>query len=154
MATVTLGNLNEELRSPVLRRLYDYWRGKWHTDNLLPGRADIDPLDFSYALGDITLVDVMYEPLRFRFRLDGTRHVEHFGFDMTGRMLDDFPEPVMRESLYENYRDIVDNRSPRRRYRGFSADGRPFHYETLLLPLAGDGRRIDMIIVAIAFHDT
>src|SRR5262249_62165733 len=90
------------LSSSTLRRLYDYWRDKWNGTDL-PGRPDIDPVDFSYALGDVTLVDVLYDPLRFRFRLDGTRHVEHFGFDMTGQFLDAFPEPEMRQAIYENY---------------------------------------------------
>jgi hypothetical protein len=144
--------IKQVLHSPTLIRLYDYWRGKWH-GNLLPGRADIDPVDFSYALGDVTLVDVLYDPLRFRFRLDGTRHVEHFGFDMTGQMLDEFPESEMRQAIYNNYRDIVETHQPQRCYRDLTADGRPFRYEALLMPLAADGKKTDMIIVAIAFQD-
>ena len=144
--------IRQSLHSPTLHRLYDYWRGKWHGD-LLPGRQDIDPIDFSYALGDIALVDVFYEPLRFRFRLDGTRHVEHFGLDMTGQMLEAFPESKMRQTIYESYRVVVDTRQPQRHYRDLTADGRPFRYEALLMPLAADGRKIDMILVAIAFQD-
>jgi hypothetical protein len=153
MPNVPPTDFSAELQSPTLQRLYRYWRGKWQDGDRLPGRSDIDPLDFSYALGDVTLVDVLQEPLRFRFRLDGTRHVEHFGFDMTGQMLDDFPEPGMQQSIFESYRDIVENRTPRRRYRDLTADGRPFRYEALLLPLASDGEHVDMIIVAIAFQD-
>ncbi|HVJ43749.1 MAG TPA: PAS domain-containing protein [Dongiaceae bacterium] len=152
MLDVAPDAIKQTLHSSTLQRLYDYWRSKWH-GSLLPGRADIDPIDFSYALGDITLVDVLYEPLRFRFRLDGTRHVEHFGFDMTGRFLDTFPEPGMRQSIHDNYRSIVESREPQRYYRDLTADGRPFRYEALLLPLAGDGKKIDMIMVAIAFQD-
>jgi len=144
--------IKQTLHSATLHRLYNYWRSKWH-GSLLPGRGDIDPLDFSYALGDITLVDVLYDPLRFRFRLDGTRHVEHFGFDMTGQFLDNFPEPEMRQAIYDNYRSIVESRQPQRYYRDLTADGRPFRYEALLLPLASDGKKIDMIMVAIAFQD-
>jgi hypothetical protein len=144
--------IRQSLHSPTLHRLYDYWRGKWHGD-LLPGRQDIDPIDFSYALGDIALVDVLYEPLRFRFRLDGTRHVEHFGVDMTGQMLEAFPESKMRQTIYESYRVIVETRQPQRHYRDLTADGRPFRYEALLMPLAADGKKIDMIFVAIAFQD-
>lgn len=144
--------IKQVLASPTLLRLYDYWRGKWR-GTALPGRLDIDPIDFSYALGDITLVDVFYEPLRFRFRLDGTRHVEHFGFDMTGQFLDEFPEPEMRQAIFDNYRSIVETRQPQRYYRDLTADGRPFRYEALLMPLAADGDKIDMIMVAIAFQD-
>lgn len=140
------------LHSPTLRRLYDYWLSKVRGTSL-PGRSDIDPLDFRYALGDIALVDVLYEPLRFRFRLDGTRHVEHFGFDMTGQFLDDFPQPEMRQFIHGNYRNVVESRRPQRYHRDLTTDGRPFRYETLLMPLASDGQKVDMIMVAIAFQD-
>ena len=152
MLDVPQDAIRQGLHSPTLHRLYDYWRGRWHGD-LLPGRQDIDPVDFPYALGDITLVDVLYDPLRFRFRLDGTRHVEHFGFDMTGQMLDAFPEPKMRDAIYQSYRTVVETRRPQRHHRDLTADGRPLRYEALLMPLAGDGEVIDMILVAIAFQD-
>jgi len=32
-----------------------------------PARADIDPLDFGYVLGHVMLLDVLRDPLRFRY---------------------------------------------------------------------------------------
>ena len=81
------------------------------------------------------------------------RHVEHSGFDMTGQMLDAFPEPKMRDAIYQSYRTVVETRRPQRHHRDLTADGRPLRYEALLMPLAGDGEVIDMILVAIAFQD-
>lgn len=147
-----MDDLAVEIESENLRRFYGYWRSK-HDGQLLPGRQDIDPLDFPYALGDVTLVDVARDPLRFRFRLDGTRHVERFGFDMTGKWLDDFPEPEMRRLIFDSYREVVESGRPRRRHRDLVTDGRMFRYEALLLPLARDGRIIDMLISIISFLD-
>jgi|SRR4051812_32065761 hypothetical protein len=147
-----MSSILDELESPILRRFFEYYTAKAGT-RLIPARGDLDPVEFSYALGDITLIDVAYDPLRFSFRLDGSRHVERFGFDLTGRSLDDFPYPEMRQAIYESYREVVDGRVPRRYYRDLESSGRWFRYETLILPLSNDGERINMLISAISFHD-
>jgi hypothetical protein len=142
----------DDVESPTLRRFFQYYLGK-RGARAFPARADLDPLDFVYALGDITLVDVHYDPLKFSFRLDGSRHVERFGFDLTGRSLDDFPYPEMRQAIFDSYKDVIDHREPRRYFRDLESAGRWFRYETLLLPLSKDGTVIDMIVSAISFHD-
>jgi len=147
-----MDEIGDKIESPTLRRFYAYWQSKHHGD-LLPGRQDIDPVDFPYALGDVTLVDVARDPLRFRFRLDGTRHVERFGFDLTGHWLDDFPYPEMRQAIFDSYREVVEAAAPRRYYRDLESDGRWFRYEALLLPMARDGRTVDMLVSVISFLD-
>jgi hypothetical protein len=47
-----------EARDPRLRRLYAYWQEKCG-DRLFPDRADIDPVDFPYILGLVTIVDIV-----------------------------------------------------------------------------------------------
>ncbi|WP_395019044.1 PAS domain-containing protein [Dongia sp.] len=142
----------DDVESPILRRFYQYYLEK-RGDRAFPARADLDPVDFAYALGDITLIEVEYDPVRFKFRLDGSRHVERFGFDLTGRSLDEFPYPEMRQAIFDSYKDVIDHREPRRYFRDLESSGRWFRYETLLLPLSRDGKVIDMIVSAISFHD-
>jgi hypothetical protein len=142
----------KDIESPTLRRFFEYYIEK-RGGRAFPSRRDIDPLDFTYALGDITLIDVAYDPLRFTFRLDGSRHVERFGFDMTGRSLDAFPYPEMRQAIHDSYRAVIEHGGPLRYYRDLESSGRWFRYETLLLPLSSDGKTIDMIVSAISFHD-
>ena len=142
----------KDIESPTLRRFFQYYLQKRGTRDF-PARADLDPVEFSYALGDITLINVQHDPLNFTFRLDGSSHVERFGFDMTGRSLDEFPYPEMRLAIFDSYRDVVEHRAPRRYYRDLESSGRWFRYETLLLPLSNDGVTINMIISAISFHD-
>jgi hypothetical protein len=147
-----MSSVLDTLESPILRRFYEYYREKSGA-RPYPSRRDLDPVDFSYALGDITLIDVAYDPLRFSFRLDGSRHVERFGFDLTGRSLDEFPYPEMRQAIFDSYRDVVENRQARRYHRDLESSGRWFRYETLVLPLSDDGERVNMLISAISFHD-
>src|SRR5262252_1200717 len=80
----------DQIETPCLRKLYGYWASR-RGSNEFPARRDIDPLDFPEALGHVVLLDVLYEPLRFRFRLHGTELVRHAGYDMTGKMADDLP---------------------------------------------------------------
>ena len=76
-----------EIPSDTLRRMHDYWQGKCRGEQL-PGRQDIDPLDFPWALGLVCLLDVERYPLVFRYRLDGTTIAERYGADLTGRTTD------------------------------------------------------------------
>ena len=59
----------------------------------MPARADFDPLDVRYALGCLSLIEVHRDPLRFYFRLDGTKQVDLFGVDCTRRYLDEAMPP-------------------------------------------------------------
>ena len=56
---------------PLLQRLYSYWLAR-KGERRFPERGDIDPLDFPYLLGNILLIDMVRNPLRFRFRVHGT----------------------------------------------------------------------------------
>jgi hypothetical protein len=137
-------------QSAKLRRVYDYWKAKRGTRRL-PARRDIDPLDLGFVLGDIALVDVLYEPLRFRFRLDGTHQVQRFGFDMTGKLLDEYPDPEMRALIDASYRDVVASGRPTLRRRDLVADGRSFVYEVAILPMTVAGDRVEMLLSCIDF---
>jgi len=61
-----------EIVSPRLRRLYEYWDEK-HGGRAMPSRADIDPVDMAFALGNVIPAEVLPETSpRFRIRLHGT----------------------------------------------------------------------------------
>jgi len=85
------------IAAPVLRRFHAYWDGK-RNGRAMPTRADIDPLEFVWALGMVSLIDVLPGE-NFRFRVDGTRTAEVFGADMTMRTLDDYPDAARRERI-------------------------------------------------------
>lgn len=135
-----------------LRRLIAYWLEK-RGARLMPRRAEIDPLDFSYILGSVTLVEVLPQldgMSRFRFRLYGTEMVAHSGIDMTGRYVEDFPGPVFAEKLKQSYTAVVNAVEPLRVVRRQFIDERFYDTEGVLLPL-GEERRVDMILIALAF---
>lgn len=46
------------IRHPRLRQLYEYW-DKQRGDRAMPSRADLDPIDMRFAIGNVILIDVI-----------------------------------------------------------------------------------------------
>jgi len=76
-----------EIPSPVIHRLYDYWRSKGGGEGRIPPRSAIEPLELVEILPNLALVEAVGP--RFRYRLIGTRIVEFTGRDSTGKHFDE-----------------------------------------------------------------
>lgn len=59
--------LMDESWRPEQRCLYEYWHSKRPSDAALPGRQHVDPLEIPSLLPHLFLIDVVREPLRFRY---------------------------------------------------------------------------------------
>ncbi|RDD62637.1 PAS domain-containing protein [Ferruginivarius sediminum] len=135
------------------RRLYDYWQTK-APPGKLPARKDIDPLDIPGMLPRIALIDVLREAegVTFRYRLAGTEIVERAGRDPTGRRFDELYRGDYLVNAVNTYSHIVEAAAPHLSERTFPlVEGKEFlRYDRLILPLAADGRTVDMLILLIA----
>jgi len=140
-----------QVAHPDLHRLYAYWRAA-HRDGRLPGRRDIDPIELRFILGDLILLEVLHDPLRFRYRLVGSNLTRSLGREMTGRMLDEHPEPTFRRLAAEVYAEVATTAAPLSTRRDAVIDDRLRRYETMVLPLAADGATVDMILVGMRFE--
>jgi hypothetical protein len=138
-----------QIEHASLRQLYAYWDGK-RAGRRFPARADIDPLELGFVLGNLSLVDVLHEPLRFRFRLQGTLSASRLGYDMTGKFADEIPDPEYRQVVLETYARIVREARPMREVRETSLDFKSHRYEIVWLPLSEDGATINMLIACVA----
>jgi hypothetical protein len=136
------------IRSSVLHRLVAHW-DRIRGDRLMPARADFDPLDIWFALGDISLIDVQRDPLRFYFRLDGTKQVDLFGVDCTRRYLDEVFPPDHAEMATTSYREVVESRAPRYHRRQVPFRERLIDYEIIILPFSNNGSEVDLLITGI-----
>ena len=137
-----------QLESPILARLHAYWLER-RQGREFPSRRDIDPLDFPYMLGRIMLLDVLRPPLRFRFRVHGTQLASCVGYEMTGKMLDDVPVNAHRDVLQERCAAVVEGRAATALHGRDLRGERCVGYEALWLPLSGDGRVVNMLLVAL-----
>jgi hypothetical protein len=143
--------LDLAIDSPLLKRLYADWAARRRARSM-PARDDFDPLDLKYALGKLLLVDVLYRPLQFRFRLIGTELVDRAGFDLTGKSLDAYPNPEFRALMRQHYTAVVETRRPLRSVEtNLVLDGRVRRYEALLLPLAADCETVDMLLIGVVY---
>src|SRR5215470_8944929 len=102
-----------QLDDTRLRRLLAYWLEK-RGERPFPAKAEIDPVEFPYILGYVTLVDVEQDPRRYHFRLDGSILVELSGSDYTGRYLDELPGAEYVAFTKETYNRLVDSGQPYR----------------------------------------
>jgi hypothetical protein len=144
-----------------VRWLHDYWQRKRPAPGVLPGRQHIDPLDFPQLLRWIWLADVHRAPLRFKYRLIGTVHVAMFGRDYTGHWIHEVLPMTLGTSFMAGLEQVANDatiyyeRSPSY-FHYASEDGsrlrRPTHPERLFLPLARDGRGVDMILAITISH--
>jgi hypothetical protein len=130
----------------------DYWRRKAGAD-ALPDPRTIDPLEFKFILGYVTLVDVETGPKRYWFRLDGSILVSLSGTDYTGKYLDQLDTPEYCAFIEATYDRVVDNAAPYAYRKQGAFDKVGFSEETLILPW-GEHRIVQRLMVAVIPGDT
>jgi hypothetical protein len=141
------------IASPELQRLYDDWDAR-RGNREMPSRDDFDALELKYILGRLNLVDALHDPVRFRYRVFGGDIAKRFGFEMTGRFVDDYCAPEYRSMVQRRYADVVAARRPiAAQFGRRSIDQRQHYCESLVLPLSRDGSTIDMLLAGFAFRN-
>lgn len=125
-----------------------YWASKRGAGGRLPGRADIDPLEIRDLLPFVELSDVLDGGADLRFRLVGTHLVDTDGLNPTGMLHSRFfAHPPYRAYQAALYGWVVANRRPLYSRSRVPTDLLGFHLlaERLYMPLAADGRTVDMV---------
>lgn len=139
---------------PLVRRFFDYWRSI-APPGALPGRQHVVPEMMAPWLSRLWLLDVHRDPLRFRCRLVGSDMVRTLGREVTGKWLDEVhPASAADPSSRDRFRFVAELGRPTWR-RGAPRWTRELDcrlVESLMAPLAADGRTVDKIIaVSITF---
>lgn len=134
-----------ELTSPRIHRLHEYWQHQCK-DGKLPRRSDIAPEQIRDLLPNIMIVEVEHNPMRFRYRLVGTRVVEYNGVEFTGRYLGEIGWPE-EQDLIDGYAFVVSSRRP---FFGLLdwglVTGALGRCEFARLPLSEDGELVTQIL--------
>ena len=137
---------------PRLQRLYAYWLEK-RGDRAMPSRADLDPIDIRFVIGDVILVDVLDgTPPQFRIRLHGTNLSERTNFDLTGKLLDEMPAQEFRDLVTRTFRRVVRTREAVHALADRVLDDRTHRYETIIMPLSSNGEIVDRLLVGMIFE--
>lgn len=126
-----------------LFRLWNRKRG----DRVLPARHDIRPEELKPWFGNLIVLDVLDGGRDFRYRLFGTAIVFQAGFDMTGKLLSEYPIKEVLPFFLATHREVVRRATPafgehnpcvatvRKRRR-------------LILPFGEDGKTVDRTMTA------
>ena len=140
------------IRHPHLQRMYRYWQERCR-GRPFPARCDIDPLDFKYVLGNVMLLEVQYDPVRFFVRVHGSHMVERARYDMTGKTIDQLPSSQYRDYVRDRCQRLLVERKPAALLNERILDERMWRYEVLWLPLSDDGDRIDRLMAVLIYED-
>ncbi|MDO8837968.1 MAG: PAS domain-containing protein [Parvibaculum sp.] len=134
-----------------LAALHRYWQDK-RRHGTLPARRDIDPVEIPRLLPHIALLDILRDPLDWRYRLVGTRIVEVMGAERTGKRMRELFTPPAIEATVTLMTELLATREPLAfSGRLFWLDKDHVAFETLILPLASDGERVDMAVMGLEF---
>jgi hypothetical protein len=140
------------LSSPRLREAYAYWDAK-RKNKLMPSRADIDPVEMPRLLPYIILIDVVREPLDFRYRLIGTQACSIMRRDFTGQFFSKIPGNEKESALWRGCDAVVGSKAPMYWQLPYVGPDRFLRdYENVLLPLSNDGVNVTMIFKVISFE--
>jgi hypothetical protein len=137
------------------RALYGYWRAI-HPGDRLPGRQHFDPGAVVELLPNIVLVEAHRAPLRFRYRLLGSRIDSINGKSLSGQWLDQaYAGAAHGAAVIEEYARVAATGAPtwwRGPPRVVPAPECRL-IEVLRLPLASDGGRVDMVLGLTLYFD-
>ncbi|MCC7046353.1 MAG: PAS domain-containing protein [Alphaproteobacteria bacterium] len=136
---------------PELNIVYEYWNS-CRRDGLLPRRKDIDVLQLKPVLGHMHIVDVTaQDPSDYRYRLYGSKVRLNRFSNYTNTRLGDLPSLPYRNALIDDYSAVAWSGTPLYQNVVARLQSIRYSYSRLLLPLAEDGRRVNMLIVST--HD-
>lgn len=126
--------------------LFAYW-ATLRKGGRLPARSDVAPDAFKRLLPTISLIDVLPEPGDYRVRLAGTGLYGVYGREITGRRLAEVYSPSAADYWRQELAKVVRDGRPSAGVHNLAWRGAS-HLSILWLrlPLASNGRDVDMIL--------
>jgi hypothetical protein len=138
--------------APEFHELLGYWLSKRPPGvgaDWLPGRQHIDPAEIpARQLSQVLLFDVVPgEPRRFRFRVAGTAFAALAGRDVTGLHYDEIAPPDRIAMVTAGLNLAVDRAAPVFLEGRLTLPSQEYFWVRRIgLPLAQDGRHVDMVL--------
>jgi hypothetical protein len=134
--------------NPSIAAFFAYWLSI-RPPGRLPGRQHFDPLDIPLLMPRVWMLDVLRAPLRYRYRLAGTKEVATLQREVTGLMFDEVhPHLRGRGETYGRFeRTVHDSVATYRRGQVVAIHHKEhLTVENCMVPLARDGSMVDMIV--------
>ena len=137
------------LTQATLTSALAYWE-RICGDRAMPARGDLDPVEIPRLLPFVMLVDVLTEPLDFKFRLIGTEVQAIIARDLPGKRFSAVPHMAPGNKLWSEYESVVANRRPLTSGVDYvGTDRRVRAIRHCVMPLSTDGKAVNMLFVAV-----
>lgn len=141
---------------PDVRIFLDVWT-KARGNRFAPRWEDVDMLDFPARLIPlIYVVDVEYEPLRFRYRFIGTKVCDFEGQDYTGQYVSDLQPTAVGEAAQKAFERFVNRPTPEFFAMLVDENNRQRHvfsvYGGIRVPLSSDDKTVTQIMGLAQFE--
>lgn len=137
-------------QNDVLRRAYEYWTMK-ADGQPLPDRKSFVPSEIKNILPYLSVLDIVGDRPRYRFRLVGTSVVAAIGSDPTNQFLDeafDAEDTMLMEKLLA---EVIAKKQARYAASAFKTGDIGMSTERLLLPFTVGGTEVRQILVVQTF---
>ncbi len=148
--------LPEGASDPAFREFYDHWR-RAAPPGLLPGHQHIDPVArIPWLVANLAFFEVVpsTEGPQFRIRQVGELMVNVTGSDPTGRFVDELIKPEFQARVNAALAQVVSERIAHYWENQMWTHQNDFiRMRRLALPLASDGRNVDMIFACYVRSD-
>jgi hypothetical protein len=141
----------DDVKSPQIRALYDYWKSKCN-DVVPPPRSAIEPAEIRPLLPYLLLTEISdptpsdtkgAAPLRIAYRLVGTQVVRWHGEDFTGR---DHGKVVslLGSGIEDSYRQACASKAPVFGRTALDAGDQSWiNFEYAVFPLSDNGKTVN-----------
>jgi hypothetical protein len=142
--------------NPKIAQFFDYWVSIKPLDRL-PGRQHFDPLHIPFLMPRVWMLDVLRDPLRYRYRLAGTKEVETLQREVTGQMFADVHPHLNEDSpAFERFNKTAQSGVVSYRKGAVVAihDKKHQTVENCVVPLARDGKTVDILVGCSVLYGT
>ena len=140
------------LSEPRFRDSFVYWDGK-RVGRSMPSRRDIDPIEIPRLLPYVMLIDVLRDPLDFRYRLIGTEVRRILHGDYTGKRYTDVPGKGPGSVVWGDYEAVVARKEPLVSTPPYvGPDKQVRRCRNLLMPLSDDGATVNMVLGVVVIE--
>jgi hypothetical protein len=133
-------------------KLTDYWRGLADGDGP-PLATRFDPLDITFFLGRVALVEVAPTLEEYRFRVWGTQLTDMFGEERTWKRFGDLKHIENWHEVFVRYERVVQTGEPDLLTERLVSNERDYvRYHRVCLPLASAAGEVVQIVAGFEFE--
>lgn len=142
----------EDLKSIRLKEVLTTWQVECRGSEQLPAAKGFDILDYRVAVGSIDLVTVQRHPLDFIYRVHSSAGAKYVGCDLTGRSVNDHPDPQYGGFLRSVFTRATSARKPQIVIEDLLlTDNQLMPWEGLVMPMQDDEGQVSRLIFASEF---